>query len=80
VDSEPDDRDKHVSGLPRSRKWPRLHGPASAYAAIGKSNAAYLAMINDQGGINGRTRTGRATGHCITDLDLGRRRLGPTVV
>jgi branched-chain amino acid transport system substrate-binding protein len=29
-------------------------GPASAYGAIGKSDAAYLAMINDQGGINGR--------------------------
>src|ERR1700742_1446115 len=29
-------------------------GPASAYATIGKSQAAYLKMINDQGGINGR--------------------------
>jgi branched-chain amino acid transport system substrate-binding protein len=29
-------------------------GPASAYGAIGKSSAAYFAMINDQGGINGR--------------------------
>jgi branched-chain amino acid transport system substrate-binding protein len=29
-------------------------GPASAYGAIGKANAAYFAMINDQGGINGR--------------------------
>jgi len=29
-------------------------GPASAYGAIGKSDAAYFAMINDQGGINGR--------------------------
>ncbi len=29
-------------------------GPASAYGAIGKSDAAYLAMINEQGGINGR--------------------------
>ena len=29
-------------------------GPASAYGAIGKSEAAYFAMINDQGGINGR--------------------------
>jgi branched-chain amino acid transport system substrate-binding protein len=29
-------------------------GPASAYGAIGKSDAAYLAMINNQGGINGR--------------------------
>jgi branched-chain amino acid transport system substrate-binding protein len=28
-------------------------GPASAYGAIGKSSAAYFAMINDQGGING---------------------------
>ena len=29
-------------------------GPASAYAAIGRSEAAYLAMINEQGGVNGR--------------------------
>jgi branched-chain amino acid transport system substrate-binding protein len=29
-------------------------GPASAYGAIGKSDAAYFTMINDQGGINGR--------------------------
>jgi len=29
-------------------------GPASAYGAIGKSEAAYLAMINEQGGVNGR--------------------------
>ena len=29
-------------------------GPASAYGAVGKSEAAYFAMINDQGGINGR--------------------------
>jgi ABC-type branched-subunit amino acid transport system substrate-binding protein len=29
-------------------------GPASGYGAIGKSLAAYFAMINDQGGINGR--------------------------
>src|ERR1700682_2993205 len=29
-------------------------GPASAYAAIGKTEAAYFKMINDQGGINGR--------------------------
>ena len=29
-------------------------GPASAYAAIGKTQAAYMRMINDQGGINGR--------------------------
>jgi branched-chain amino acid transport system substrate-binding protein len=28
-------------------------GPASAYATIGKSEAAYFAMINDQGGVNG---------------------------
>jgi branched-chain amino acid transport system substrate-binding protein len=27
---------------------------ASAYGALGKSNAAYFAMIDDQGGINGR--------------------------
>ena len=29
-------------------------GPASAYATIGKSQAAYFKMINDQGGVNGR--------------------------
>ncbi|WP_315763816.1 ABC transporter substrate-binding protein [Bradyrhizobium sp. SZCCHNR2009] len=29
-------------------------GPASAYASIGKTQAAYFNMINDQGGINGR--------------------------
>jgi ABC-type branched-subunit amino acid transport system substrate-binding protein len=29
-------------------------GPASAYGAIGKSEAAYIAMINEQGGVNGR--------------------------
>ena len=29
-------------------------GPASAYATIGKTQAAYIKMINDQGGINGR--------------------------
>ena len=29
-------------------------GPASAYGTIGKSEAAYFKMINDQGGINGR--------------------------
>ncbi|HEX9461018.1 MAG TPA: ABC transporter substrate-binding protein [Alphaproteobacteria bacterium] len=29
-------------------------GPASAYGAIGKTEAAYFAMLNDKGGINGR--------------------------
>src|SRR5260370_9976941 len=29
-------------------------GPASAYATIGKTQAAYMKMINDQGGRNGR--------------------------
>jgi branched-chain amino acid transport system substrate-binding protein len=29
-------------------------GPASAYGTIGRSEAAYFRMINDQGGINGR--------------------------
>jgi hypothetical protein len=32
-------------------------GPASAYATIGKTQAAYIQMINDQGGINGRKIT-----------------------
>ena len=29
-------------------------GPASAYGIIGKTEAAYFQMVNDQGGINGR--------------------------
>src|SRR5258707_3083556 len=29
-------------------------GAASAYGAIGKAEAAYFAMINEQGGVNGR--------------------------
>ena len=29
-------------------------GPASAYGTIGKTQAAFMKMINDQGGINGR--------------------------
>jgi branched-chain amino acid transport system substrate-binding protein len=29
-------------------------GPASAYAANGRTEAAYFAMINEQGGVNGR--------------------------
>jgi branched-chain amino acid transport system substrate-binding protein len=29
-------------------------GPASSYGTIGKAEAAYSAMINEQGGINGR--------------------------
>jgi branched-chain amino acid transport system substrate-binding protein len=29
-------------------------GPASSYGVIGKSEAAYFAMINEQGGIKGR--------------------------
>ena len=29
-------------------------GPASAYGADGRSEAGYFAMINDQGGVNGR--------------------------
>jgi branched-chain amino acid transport system substrate-binding protein len=31
-----------------------LSGPASAYATIGKTQAAYIKMVNDQGGVNGR--------------------------
>jgi branched-chain amino acid transport system substrate-binding protein len=31
-----------------------LSGPASAYSVIGRTQAAYFKMINDQGGINGR--------------------------
>jgi branched-chain amino acid transport system substrate-binding protein len=29
-------------------------GPASAYASIGKTQAAYINMVNEQGGVNGR--------------------------
>ena len=29
-------------------------GPASSYGTIGKAEAAYFQMINDQGGVNGR--------------------------
>src|SRR6266852_6657751 len=29
-------------------------GPASSYATIGKTQAAYIKMINDEGGVNGR--------------------------
>src|SRR5579871_437043 len=29
-------------------------GPASAYASIGKTQAAYVKMVNDAGGVNGR--------------------------
>jgi ABC-type branched-subunit amino acid transport system substrate-binding protein len=32
-------------------------GPASAYATIGKAQAAYIKMINEQGGVNGRKIT-----------------------
>jgi len=31
-----------------------LSGPASAYATVGKAQAAYMKMINDQGGVHGR--------------------------
>src|SRR6516225_7088677 len=34
-----------------------MSGPASAYATIGRTQAAYFKMINDQGGINGRKIT-----------------------
>ena len=29
-------------------------GPASSYGTIGKAEAAYFRMLNDQGGVNGR--------------------------
>src|SRR5580765_4979233 len=32
-------------------------GPASSYATIGKTEAAYFRMINEKGGINGRKIT-----------------------
>ena len=30
-------------------------GPVSAFGALGKSEVAYFRMVNDHGGINGRT-------------------------
>lgn len=39
-------------------------GPASAYSWIGKAQAAYFQMINDQGGVNGRKLS-------LTSLDDG---------
>ena len=46
------------SGRDRHRDQDRQHqpysGPASAYGTIGRAEAAYFKMINDQGGINGR--------------------------
>ena len=35
-------------------------GPASAYGTIGKAEAAYFTMVNEQGGINGAIRLGWA--------------------
>src|ERR1700752_2256097 len=32
-------------------------GPASSYGTIGKAEAAYFAMLNEQGGVNGRKIT-----------------------
>ena len=42
--------------IPKSRSARpfRSQAPASAYAGIGKTQAAYFRMINEQGGINGR--------------------------
>ena len=31
-----------------------LSGPASAYSVVGRAEAAYFRMINEQGGLNGR--------------------------
>jgi branched-chain amino acid transport system substrate-binding protein len=31
-----------------------LSGPASAYSVVGRAEAAYFRMINEQGGVNGR--------------------------
>ena len=31
-----------------------LSGPASAYSSIAKTQAAYMRMVNEQGGVNGR--------------------------
>ena len=44
-----------VSGT-GNQDWPdhAVQRPASAYGVIGRTNAAYFQMINDQGGINGR--------------------------
>ena len=45
-------------------------GPASAYGTIGKSEAAYFAMINDQGGINGRKVNFLRAEHHLTTVGL----------
>jgi hypothetical protein len=45
-------------------------GPGSAYAAIGKTEAAYFKMINDQGGING----GKSISFPTTIATMRRRR------
>jgi branched-chain amino acid transport system substrate-binding protein len=49
---------KHEPGLSESEikigNTAPYSGPASAYGVLGKSEAAYFAMINDQGGVNGR--------------------------
>src|SRR5277367_852338 len=34
-----------------------LSGPASAFSQVGRAEAAYFHMINDQGGVNGRKLT-----------------------
>ena len=38
----------------QDRQHHAVQGPASAYGTIGKAQAAYFRMINEQGGINGR--------------------------
>jgi len=56
-----------LPALAQNKNWPGVtateitigqtmpySGPASSYGTIGKAEAAYFAMINDQGGINGR--------------------------
>src|ERR1700745_4196376 len=40
--------------LRAGRQYLSLSGPAPAYGSIGKVQAAYIRMINEQGGINGR--------------------------
>ena len=47
---------RRASPTPRSRSARPMpySGPASAYGVIGKTEAAYFKMINEQGGVNGR--------------------------
>jgi ABC-type branched-subunit amino acid transport system substrate-binding protein len=46
-------------------------GPASAYASIGKTQAAYIKMINDQGGLPDHRHALQCRGPEISQLQEG---------